>query len=70
MKLTPGKNQILFTFRCLQVGGQQVLDDWLKAQENLIFGVMQNFDLMQIQEEINAKKKSGDLDLVFKKYCG
>ena len=52
------------------MGGQQVLDDWLKAQENLIFGVMQNFDLMQIQEEINAKKKSGDLDLVFKKYCG
>jgi hypothetical protein len=31
---------------------------------------MQNFDLMGIQEEITVKKKTGDLDLVFKKYCG
>jgi uncharacterized protein (DUF1919 family) len=63
-------NHLHFAFRCSQIGGKQVLDDWLKAQENLIFAVMQNFDLVEIQGEINAKKKSGDLDLVFKKYCG
>jgi hypothetical protein len=61
---------IFICFRCLKVGGQKVLDDWLKAQEDLIYCVMQNFDLMGIQEEITVKKKTGDLDLVFKKYCG
>lgn len=56
--------------RCLHVGGQKALDQWLRAQENLVYCVMQNFDINSIQSEVEAKKKTGDLDLVFKKYCG
>lgn len=56
--------------RCLQVGGQTALDQWLKAQEHLVWCVMQNFDVASMQAEFEAKKKTGDLDLVFKKYCG
>ena len=56
--------------RCVKVGGQDVLDDWLAAQENLVYCVMQNFDITTIQAEVEDKKKTGDLDLVFQKYCG
>jgi hypothetical protein len=56
--------------RCLKVGGQEALDKWLKAQEHLVFCVMQNFDVTEIKTEIDIKKQTGDLDLVFKKYCG
>lgn len=56
--------------KCLRVGGQNALDQWLKAQENLVYCVMQNFDISAMQSEVEAKKKTGDLDLVFKKYCG
>lgn len=56
--------------RCLEVGGQSALDDWLKAQEDLVYCVMENFDVEEIQNEIELKKETGDLDLVFKKYCG
>jgi len=60
----------LYHFRCLKVGGQKALDDWLTAQEDLMFCVIQNFEVTSIQSEIEAKKSTGDLDLVFKKYCG
>ena len=56
--------------RCLRVGGQEALDQWLAAQENLVYCVMQNFNINSIQNEIEEKKRTGDLDLVFKKYCG
>lgn len=56
--------------RCLRVGGQEALDRWLKAQEDLVYCVMQNFDLASIQSEVERAKATGDLDLVFKKYCG
>ena len=56
--------------KCLKVGGQKALDDWLEAQENLIFCVMENFEVATIQSEIEAKRRHGDLDEVFKKYCG
>ena len=56
--------------RCAKTGGQKALDNWLKAQENLLWCVMQNFHVLSIKDEIEAKKATGDLDLVFKKYCG
>ena len=56
--------------RCLRVGGKEALDQWLAAQENLVYCVMQNFNINSIQNEIEEKKRTGDLDLVFKKYCG
>jgi len=56
--------------KCLKFGGQKALDDWLKAQEDLIWCVLTNFDVTSIQDEIEAKKATGDLDVVFKKYCG
>merc|ERR1712223_510549 len=56
--------------RCLNVGGQEALDQYLKSQEDLVYCVMQNFDISSIQSEVAAKEKTGDLDLVFKKYCG
>eukprot|EP00095_Tigriopus_kingsejongensis_P009200 maker-scaffold299_size217019-snap-gene-1.32 protein:Tk09200 transcript:maker-scaffold299_size217019-snap-gene-1.32-mRNA-1 annotation:"27 kda hemolymph" len=56
--------------RCLKIGGQSALDNWLAAQEHLVFCVMQNFDISKIQRQIETKKKSGDLDVVFKEYCG
>lgn len=56
--------------RCLRVGGKDALDNWLEAQENLVYCVMQNFNINSIQNEIEEKKQTGDLDLVFKKYCG
>ena len=56
--------------RCAKTGGQKALDNWLKAQENLLWCVMQNFHVLSIKDEIETKKATGDLDLVFKKYCG
>merc|ERR1719270_2440559 len=61
---------IKFEDRCLKVGGQEALDQWLKSQEDLVYCVMKNFDVNSIQSEVEAKEKTGDLDLVFKKYCG
>lgn len=55
--------------RCLLTGGEQVLDDYLFEQENLIYCMLKQFDLEELQTEMSAKKKTGDLDLVFKKYC-
>ena len=54
----------------IYVGGQEALDQWLKYQEALVWCVMQNFESGEIEREIRAKEKTGDLDLVFKKYCG
>jgi len=55
--------------RCLLTGGEQVLDDYLYEQENLIYCILKQFDLEELQTEMASKKKTGDLDLVFKKYC-
>lgn len=55
--------------RCLEVGGQSVLDRYVNEQEQLLYCVMEQFDFAEIQEEIEEKKKVGDLDEVFKKYC-
>lgn len=55
--------------RCLEVGGQSVLDRYGEEQEKLLYCVIQQFDFVEIQEEIEEKKKVGDLDEVFKKYC-
>ena len=54
----------------IYVGGQEALDQWLESQEALVWCVMQNFESGEIEREIRAKEKTGDLDLVFKKYCG
>lgn len=55
--------------RCLVHGGREVLDEYLAEQENLIYCMMEQFDLEEIRSEVERKKKSGDLDEVFKKYC-
>ena len=57
--------------RCLNTAGQTALDDWLKAQENLLYCVLANFDSKKIENEIEQKRETGeDLSPVFKKYCG
>jgi hypothetical protein len=56
--------------RCKAIGGEQVLRAWLKEQEHLVQCFMQEFDYEQIQAEIQAKKQTGELDEVFKNYCG
>lgn len=56
--------------RCLAIGGEGVLRAWQKEQENLIHCFMQEFDFDEIQAEIQEKKKTGELDEVFKNYCG
>ena len=43
---------------------------WSSAQESLVYCFLQNFDMSKITTEMEAKKKTGDLDLVFKEYCG
>ena len=60
----------LWEDKCLKIGGQTALDNWLKEQENLIHCAMVNFNVLEIGDEIEAKKETGELDLVFKKYCG
>jgi len=55
--------------RCLEVAGESVLDAYLKEQEQLVYCVLQQFDLDQLQEEIEEKEKVGDLDEVFAGYC-
>jgi len=56
--------------RCLENGGKKVLEDYLAEQEQLVYCIMEQFDMDQLQHEIEEKKKIGDLDEVFKKYCG
>jgi len=60
----------LWEDKCLKIGGQQALDNWQKEQENMMHCVMVNFNVLGIREEIEAKKETGELDVVFKKYCG
>jgi len=55
--------------RCLEIGGQSVLDSYLKEQEQLVYCFMEQFDLDELQSEIEEKQKVGDLDEVFIKYC-
>lgn len=64
-----GKGLENWETRCEKIGGKDVLDDWLKAQEDLVYCVLENFDADKIHNEMEAKKKTGDLDLVFKDYC-
>ena len=42
----------------------------MKAQEELIHCAMVNFNYLTIQDEIALKMETGELDMVFKKYCG
>ncbi len=56
-------------FRCLKIGGQEALDNWVEAQSDLVLCVLENFNKDDIKKEAEAKKETGDLDLVFKKYC-
>lgn len=46
------------------------MEDYLAEQEQLVYCIMEQFDMDQLQHEIEEKKKIGDLDEVFKKYCG
>jgi len=55
--------------RCLSVGGDAVLADFLSEQEHLIYCMMEQFNTEIIQHEIETKKHTGDLDEVFKRYC-
>jgi len=55
--------------RCREVGGKEVLDNYVAEQEQLLFCVMEQFNVVQIQREVEEKKKVGELDEVFKKYC-
>ena len=63
-------NKFVLIFRCLKYGGQKALDNWLKSQEDIIWCVMENFDVTNIKSEIEREKSQGNLDGVFKKYCG
>jgi len=56
--------------RCKETGGETVLRKWQKEQEDLIYCFLEEFDIDTIEQEMNEKKASGDLDIVFKKYCG
>jgi len=56
--------------RCLENGGKEVLDNYLSQQEQLVYCIMEQFDIDELNHEIEEKKKHGDLDEVFKKYCG
>lgn len=55
--------------RCLVNGGEQVLADYLSEQENLVYCMMEQFDVEEIQYEVETNKETGKLDEVFKKYC-
>ena len=45
------------------------MDAYLQEQEELVYCAMEQFDLDELQREIEEKKKVGDLDEVFQKYC-
>jgi len=55
--------------RCLEIGGKEVLDAYLAEQEQLVYCVMDQFNLEELEREIQEKQKQGDLDEVFQKYC-
>ena len=46
-----------------------MLDNYLREQEQLVYCAMEQFDLDELQQEIEEKQKVGDLDEVFQKYC-
>ena len=60
----------MFFSRCLKIGGQQALDNWLTAQEELVKCFLDNFQSDEITDDMETKRRKGELDLVFKKYCG
>jgi len=56
--------------RCLEIGGEDVLAEWQGEQENLIKCFLDNFDVETVQEEVEQNRLNGNMDEVFKKYCG
>ena len=43
------------------------MDDYLAEQEQFVYCFMEQFNIEELQHEIEEKKKQGDLDKVFKK---
>ena len=52
------------------MAGNKILKDCLAEQEQLLYCIMKQFNIEELQHKIEEKKKQGDLDEVFKKYCG
>jgi len=56
--------------RCEKNGGADAFDKLETAAGDLAECIQTNFNITQIKEEIAIKRKTGDLDEVFEKYCG
>jgi len=56
--------------KCEKNGGAEAFDKLETAGGDLAECIQSNFNITQIKEEIAIKRKTGDLDEVFEKYCG
>jgi len=55
--------------RCLEVGGRDVLTRYVREQEQLLWCIISNVNIQLIQEEVESRKKTGDIDEFFANYC-
>lgn len=61
------KNQ--FKNKCDKNGGPDVYDKVLKANDEIQNCIKGLVNMTELQDEIEKAKPTGDLDIVFKKYC-
>lgn len=55
--------------KCLKSGTNESYENATMAKEKFEVCVSSLVDIKQLKDEINAAKPTGDLDIVFKKYC-
>ncbi|CAH1404820.1 unnamed protein product [Nezara viridula] len=81
VELPPGMDKILsslpnidegedmFRDKCLKTGTNETYENATLAKQQFELCVSSLVDIKVLKEEINAAKPTGDLDIVFKKYC-
>jgi len=55
--------------RCMRYGTNESFDNAMAAKEDVQFCVRRLVNYTEIQKEIEKAKPTGDLDIVFRKYC-
>lgn len=60
----------LFKEKCTKNGGAKAFDDAQRAQTEMAQCLQSLINITELQAEMEKYKPTGDLDIVFKNYCG
>lgn len=66
---TPEEAEELFKEKCLKLGGEGAFEKAKKAKEEMQNCALSLVNVTELEKEMDLAKPSGDLDVVFRKYC-